>query len=284
MERVTVNAANMRFEYGQFSWPEDEDRRLVSSNHMLSMTNLTPRTLAEGWYELDSDISSPRSLGTIVMVPAAVPLHTRSDGGMLNVARLQFDPADSDLDLLTRERDPSLLSDCLDIRCSEVGYGMRRLAQEAVAPGFASDLLLETIGALIKIDLVRHVRRTRADAHSQNGKGLSHAELRKVQDYIDENLTRRIRVAELAGVLGMSERHFMRLFRMGMGETVYRFVEKRRFEKAKAMLEAERPLKQIAYLLGFSSRVSFTVAFKRISGKSPLSYRKKYLESSVRRN
>ena len=80
----------------------------------------------------------------------------------------------------------------------------------------------------------------------------------------------------------MSERHFMRLFRMGMGETVYRFVEKRRFERAKAMLETERPLKQIAYLLGFSSRVSFTVAFKRISGKSPQSYRRRYFQSNIR--
>ena len=43
--------------------------------------------------------------------------------------------------------------------------------------------------------------------------GLSHAQCRLLNQYFDENLDRNISLAELAGVVGLSEFHFARKFR-----------------------------------------------------------------------
>lgn len=273
MKPVIASAANMQFEYGQFDWPEYEDRRVVHSTHVLSMTELMPTTRAEGWHELGVGLSPPSPLGSILMAPAAVPFHTRGNGGLLKVARLQFRPADNDLDTLSRERDPHLLQDCLNIRCPDVAHGMRRMIRETLAPGFASDIALEAIGTTILVDILRYLRRSREE--TQVSARLSIGELQRVYDYVQAHLTRRITITELAALSGISERHFMRLFRAGTGETVHRFVERQRFEKAKLLLdESNQPLKQIAHLLGFSSRVGFTLAFQRIAGQSPQEYRR----------
>ena len=273
MTGVTASTVDMEFEYGRFDWPANHDRRVVHSSHVLSMAETLPDRRGEGWHEIDNRLSPPQPLGSILMAPATVPFHTRGPGGNFRVARLHFRPADNDLDVLARERDPAKLGNCLDIRCPDVTHGMHRLVRETAAPGFASDIVLDAIGRIILVDILRYLRKTCEEAPA--ARGLSHGELRKIYAFVDAHLTSRITIAELAALLDISERHFMRLFRAATGETVHRFVERQRFEKARVLLqEGDQPLKQIAHLLGFSSRTGFTLAFQRIAGQSPQEYRR----------
>lgn len=273
---VTASGRNLYFEYGSFDWPGFEDRRIVYSSHVLSMVDwTTPASTAEGWHEVSAGLTEPSRIGSVLMTPAGIPFHSRGKARQLKVARLLFRSSGNDLDMLTRELDAARLKDCLDIRCQDVMGGMRRLIRETVSPGFASDIAIDALGSLILVDVVRYLRQPLAVVTASQR--LSPREVAQIGDYVTAHLARRITVSELAALAGMSERHFMRLFRAATGETVYRFVERQRFEKAKSMLEEDdRPLKQIAHLLGFSSRVGFTLAFQRLAGQSPLEYRRRH--------
>lgn len=273
MDRIAMDAPNIQFEYGQFQWPRSENRRVVHATHVLSMADIKPSTRAEGWHDLGTRESAVAPLGPILMAPAAVPFHTRGDGGTMKVARLKLLPTNSELDVLFENRDPGVFQKCLNIKCPNVALLMKRLVHETRAPGLASDVLLEALGTAIRIDLLRYLSLAREPVHT--AQRLSSSHLRQVTDYIHTHLHKRISIRELALLVGSSERHFMRLFRAATGETVHRYVEQKRFNAAKRLLdESDLPLKQIAHRLGFSSRVGFTLAFQRFSGLSPRDYRR----------
>ena len=105
---------------------------------------------------------------------------------------------------------------------------------------------------------------------------LDHVRLRRVLDYISTNVDDDITLADLARVGGQSPFHFARKFTLAMGVSPKRYVSRMRLDKAMAELAAGRlPLAQIALNAGFSSQASFTRAFRRATGMTPLEYRRR---------
>ena len=105
--------------------------------------------------------------------------------------------------------------------------------------------------------------------------GLARDRLARVVEYIEANLARDLCVAELAGVACLSPFHFGKMFRHSMGESVHRYVTRRRIERAQALL---RPgilsLPEIAETVGFSDQSHFTTVFKRHLRVTPSAYRR----------
>lgn len=80
--------------------------------------------------------------------------------------------------------------------------------------------------------------------------------------------------AELARGYGSSTGHFHRLCRTAFGLSPQRLLNRLRMEKAEELLMAsERPIRSIAYALGFADPFAFSTAFKRFYGMSPRAYR-----------
>ena len=79
---------------------------------------------------------------------------------------------------------------------------------------------------------------------------------------------------ELAGVAAISLFHFTRVFRDALGLTPHRYVQRRRVERAKAMLlDPRAPLAQIAHACGFASQSHFGQVFKAHTGATPGQWR-----------
>gem|GEM_PF-1250544 len=79
---------------------------------------------------------------------------------------------------------------------------------------------------------------------------------------------------ELASAAHMSERHFARRFRQDFGCTPHAYLSARRLDAARGMLrEAERPVADVAEVLGFSSPAAFSRWFTRLAGQSPRKFR-----------
>lgn len=105
---------------------------------------------------------------------------------------------------------------------------------------------------------------------------LDNMRLRRVLDYIDGNIRNDISLADLAGVAGYSPFHFARKFRVTMGIAPYRYISQVRMKVAMAELVAGKlPLAEIAFNAHFSSQASFTRAFHRTTGMTPLEYRRR---------
>jgi AraC family transcriptional regulator len=104
--------------------------------------------------------------------------------------------------------------------------------------------------------------------------GLPACRLRRVTQYIQENLQRELRLAELSALVHMSPYHFARLFRRSTGVPPHKFLVRRRIDEARALLAAGTvPIAEISRLVGFGTPSHFTTTFRRITGMTPSAYR-----------
>ena len=105
--------------------------------------------------------------------------------------------------------------------------------------------------------------------------GLSPAALRRVQLLVEANIDRPIHMADLAARAGLSVHHFGRAFRTSTGVTPHAFVEQRRIERARTLIDGtSEPLADIAAATGFATQSHLTTAFKRVTGFTPAAYRR----------
>lgn len=101
--------------------------------------------------------------------------------------------------------------------------------------------------------------------------------LQEVQRWIAAEPAADHSIARLAERVGMSVRHFSRLFRHEAGMTPARWVELARISAARTMIEEGRLTpKQVAGLCGFANADTLRRAFSRHIGVSPSEYRKGY--------
>ena len=105
--------------------------------------------------------------------------------------------------------------------------------------------------------------------------GLTGWQTRRLIAHVDANLARRIRVAELAELLGRSTSHFSHVFKSAFGVPPHTYVLRRRIEVAQGlMLTTCEPLSSIALACGMSDQSHFTKTFYRIVGETPNSWRR----------
>jgi AraC family transcriptional regulator len=93
--------------------------------------------------------------------------------------------------------------------------------------------------------------------------------------YVEANLSLRIRVADLAGIVHLSISHFSRAFRESFGQPPAAYVKVRRIRHAQVlMLNTREPLSQVALDSGMSDQAHFTRVFRRVAGVSPSLWRR----------
>ncbi|EKO3410383.1 AraC family transcriptional regulator [Vibrio fluvialis] len=103
----------------------------------------------------------------------------------------------------------------------------------------------------------------------------SRFDLEAIDRYIEQHISSRISVAQLAGSVFLGESQFHMLFKEQMGITPHQYVLGKRVDMAKLMIEQGRlTLGQIAELSGFSNQSTFTHTFSRLQGVSPSQYKK----------
>lgn len=95
--------------------------------------------------------------------------------------------------------------------------------------------------------------------------------------YIDEHLEDNIRLDDLAGRAHLSKYHYHRLFHRAVGDSVNRYIGKRRMEKAADELaRTDAPILDIALGCRYSSQESFSRAFQKVYEMTPGRYRKTF--------
>lgn len=96
----------------------------------------------------------------------------------------------------------------------------------------------------------------------------------RARDAMDRSYTEPLDIAALAGIAHVSEAHFIRTFRATFGETPHRYLQRRRVERAMAMLrQTELSVTDICMTVGFASLGTFSRTFREIVGESPREYR-----------
>jgi AraC-like DNA-binding protein len=93
---------------------------------------------------------------------------------------------------------------------------------------------------------------------------------------MDRRYAEAIDVEALARSVHLSRAHFIRSFRATFGETPHRYLQRRRIERAMALLrETDRPVTEICLDVGFASLGTFGRTFHEVVGISPTAYRER---------
>lgn len=98
--------------------------------------------------------------------------------------------------------------------------------------------------------------------------------LEVVLRYVEGYFAREIKLGDLAGVAGLHEVYFERLFKKTFGVTPMRYVSEFRVRKSKTLLmESTGTIQEVARLVGIPDPYYFSRLFRRFEGISPRQYR-----------
>jgi AraC-like DNA-binding protein len=100
--------------------------------------------------------------------------------------------------------------------------------------------------------------------------------LLRARDTMDRDYARLLDIEALASAAFLSRAHFIRSFRDAFGETPHRYLQRRRIERAMAMLRnTSKPVTEIAMDVGFASLGTFSRTFRSVLGVTPRAYRQR---------
>ncbi len=101
--------------------------------------------------------------------------------------------------------------------------------------------------------------------------------IRQAQEFIETNFQEKVTIDQLASMLALSRRNLERRFKKATSNTVTEYIQRVKIEAAKLSLESSREnVNEVMYNVGYQDPKAFRVTFKKITGLSPIQYRKKY--------
>lgn len=153
-----------------------------------------------------------------------------------------------------------------DLRIEHIGLALQeelrlgapngRVYGEALATALAAHLLQE--------------HSSRSQVVRDFDGGLPESALRRLSEYVGDNLHRNLTLSELAGVEHLSTYHFSRMFKRSTGSSPYRYVIQRRIERAKELLSGtDLTVTEVAHAVGFSHQGHLAYHTRRLLGVPP---------------
>lgn len=149
----------------------------------------------------------------------------------------------------------------------------QRAASELAGAATSNELYLDSLVTLFGVHLLRTYTRRGKQSVPPKG-GLSPNSARRVREYLSENFTQKVHVAELASVAGVSPNHFIVRFARTFGVPPHRYLINLRLDFAeKLLVDGKLPIAEVAHLTGFSDQSHLAVTMKRYRGRTPTELR-----------
>ena len=153
----------------------------------------------------------------------------------------------------------------------------RSLAAEVDAGAPGGPIYAESLVNTLVAHMVRHYS-SAGDRFQHHLGGLPKHKLRRVTEFIEENLEHDLTLAEIAEIAELSPFHFARAFKQATGSTPIQFLTRRRIDLARRLLvESELPIVEIGLRAGFKNQSHFTTLFRKITAMTPKAYRNEHL-------
>ena len=143
--------------------------------------------------------------------------------------------------------------------------------------GLGGELYAESLANVLALHLLRHhssLGRSSTRESEREG-GFSKRVLGRVTDYINDNLSRKLTLTEIAEVANLSTYHFARSFKAATGLSPHQYVIHKRVERAKTLLtETDLAIAGVAEAVGFANQSHLAFHVRRLLGVSPKTLRR----------
>lgn len=259
----------------EWEWPAVFDATSVERSLMLEMSLPPLAGLAEASFPTIAP-GIVCQFGQIFVRYPGIAIRTHAEGGLIRILRCTFSAKRQEA-LLAGRHSPSLalMQTLVNLKSEALRSQMRLLRRELEEPGAASAEAATALTRLLGIELERLLDQ---DFSPSPGGRLAPWQFRRIRERI-ESAGERPGVPELAQLCGISVRHLHRQFLNLTGVTISDYVEGQIVIRAKALLTGT-PLavRQIAQETGFEHANSFSRAFRRRTGMTPLQYRQQVTE------
>ncbi|MBD2776056.1 AraC family transcriptional regulator [Iningainema tapete] len=210
--------------------------------------------------------------GDLSVIPAHLPNWERWYGIAEYIA-LRLEP-----ELVVKATEQSLEANHVEIiphlrirdpLIQQMGLALLAEVKDGVA---MSRLYVESMATTLAVHLLRHY--SALPTIKKYTDGLPPSKLRLAIEYINDNLSRDLTLAELAAVVKLSPNYFISLFKRSTGLSPHQYVLKCRIEWAKALLaENKLSIIEVCDRVGFQNHSHFTTVFRRLMGTTPRAYR-----------
>jgi AraC family transcriptional regulator len=149
------------------------------------------------------------------------------------------------------------------------------ICDECVAGAANGSIYGETAMTLLALQIVRKLAaRDRSPNFYMRG-GLSPSILRRSCEYMIEHLDKDISLREMGELVGLSPGHFAYAFKRSTGVPPHAWLRRKRIEKAKELLrDRHLDVTMVARLVGYGSLSSFGVAFRKETGRTPMTWKR----------
>jgi AraC family transcriptional regulator len=84
--------------------------------------------------------------------------------------------------------------------------------------------------------------------------------------FLEEHHAEPVTLSQLAGEVGLSPFHLVRVFQRAVGAPPHVYLESVRIRRAQELIAGGAPLGDVAYAVGYSSQSHFTTRFRQIIG------------------
>lgn len=157
-------------------------------------------------------------------------------------------------------------------RSEKIAVQMKQL--QDLARNNYPDITLNAITTAIITELFGQLTAEKAPDADPIGKNQVYSD---IVDYVHRNLSRNIKISEIADSFGYSAKYLSHLFTEIRGMSLKQFIMAQKIETATFYLaDSDSTISEIAEKLGFSDVHNFSRAFKNVTGLSPSTYRNTY--------
>jgi len=163
----------------------------------------------------------------------------------------------------------------MDLRTPESGHMRRALdflvqCLDSREPGWQPLALAEMAQALV-VSLLCATRHNYSDLLQRQPSDAAPWQLRRVEEFIEANWNRPIKIEDLAAIVGTSARSLFRSFRQNRGYSPMEFTKRVRLQQARRLLKAPdaTTVTEVAFACGFGDLGRFSRDYRREFGELP---------------
>ena len=266
-----MDSPGASIELRRYDFPRPSEMWELDDAPILSLT--LPRAEGtEGEVMFDRGDRRHHRVGRMMLRPAGIAMHSRGNGGVLDIMTCRFDAGLFSAATGIAEWDSRRLSQCAALASPAVMGLTERLRQETMQRDFGSEIAAEALIRLLLVEIGRSFRAT--TTREGRKESLAPWQMSRIEEVLRTSSGAWPTIAELAELCRISRSHLSRSFAATAGMPLSDYAAAIRRDRAQEMIrEGQLPMARIAEILGFATASAFSAAFRRATGHTPRQFR-----------